>query len=132
MRYIFGLLLLSVCFTGKCEPPKKDTILAYKNAIRMYYLYNSQLVTINYQDSIIQNKNKIIAIDSNTISNMSDQIIQYQNIITNDSSYQLLLKGIIAQKDKTLRKQKIKNTWRTIGYTAAGVALGLLIGIFAR
>ena len=131
MRYIFGLLLFAICFTGKCEPPK-DTILAYKNAIRMYYLYNSQLVTINYQDSVIQNQNIIIAIDSNIISNMSDQIIQYQNIITNDSSYQLLLKGIIAQKDKTLRKQKIKNTWRTIGYTAAGVALGLLIGIFAR
>ena len=128
-RYIVGLLLLTVCFTGKCEiKPPKDKTLAYKNAIRMYYLYKAQVITINYQDSVIQNQNKIIAIDSNIISNMSLQIAQFNTIIEKHVAYENNLIVTIKNQKKEIRRQKIEK-WVGVGSGTAiiGVLLFLLL-----
>ncbi len=79
---------------------------------------DSLKANINDYKTIIQNYETINNLDSLDIANCNT------NLVTQEA--------IINQQKRMIKKQKIKNTFRTIGYTLGGVALGLLIGIFAR
>ncbi len=79
---------------------------------------DSLKANINDYKTIIQNYENISTYDSMALSDCNN------NLVTQEK--------VIEQQRKMMKKQKIKNTFRIIGYTAGGIALGLLIGIFAR
>ena len=132
MKLIF-IPLLFLSFVSYSQM-KMDSIRlnAERNAIIDFFLLQRYKTIDSLQSAEIDSLKANIT-DFKSIIQKYEDISAYDSMAISDCNNNLAgQEKVIEQQRKMMIKQKIKNTWRTIGYTAAGVALGLLIGIFAR